>query len=69
MWLEEHEPRINYRRFDELAETNPKLIGTSCPYCNTMITDGSKARNKEEDIKVKDLVELVAESMETETKS
>lgn len=68
MWLEEHEPRINYKRFDELAETNPKLIGTSCPYCNTMITDGSKARNKEDDIKVKDLVELVAESMETEPK-
>ncbi len=64
MWMEEKEPRINYRRFDELASTNANLIGTSCPYCNTMITDGSKARNKEDDIKVKDLLELVAEAME-----
>ena len=64
MWMEEHQPRVNQKRFDELFETKPCLIGTSCPYCNTMVTDGAKAREQEENLKVKDLVELVEEAME-----
>ena len=40
----------------------PDIIAAGCPFCNTMMTDGVKHFNKESDIEVKDLAELIAEA-------
>jgi Fe-S oxidoreductase len=65
MWMEEDKPRVNDRRFGEIMDTTgePPLIGVSCPYCLTMITDGSKNANKEEQVQVKDVLELIADRL------
>ena len=44
--------------------TNAKVIVTACPFCMTMLTDGLKYKNKEEEIKNLDIAELIAQSLE-----
>ena len=53
---------INILRTKEALETNPQIIATGCPYCNTMMTDGIKFHEKEDQVVVKDIVELIAEA-------
>ncbi len=52
---------INELRTSDALETNPQIIATGCPYCNTMLTDGVKFRHRQ-DIEVKDIAELIAEA-------
>ena len=51
---------INIERTEDALELTPDIIATGCPFCNTMITDGIKSKEKEDKIKVLDLAELVA---------
>lgn len=60
---ENGDKRINIERTEEALETNAKIIATSCPFCNTMMTDGLKLKEKEEEILVMDIAELVASSI------
>ena len=53
---------INVLRTEDALATNPKVIATGCPYCNTMMTDGVKFHEKEAEIQVKDIAELIAEA-------
>ncbi|CAM1344476.1 (Fe-S)-binding protein [Tenacibaculum amylolyticum] len=53
---------INILRTKDALETNPEIIATGCPYCNTMMTDGVKFNLKEDQIVVKDIAELIAEA-------
>lgn len=53
---------INVERTEEALETQPQIIATGCPFCNTMMTDGVKSKNKEAEVLVKDLAELIAEA-------
>ncbi|MEQ3500741.1 (Fe-S)-binding protein [Tenacibaculum sp. SSH1-16] len=53
---------INVLRTEDALETNPQIIATGCPYCNTMMTDGVKFKEKESQIQVKDIAELIAEA-------
>ncbi|MFA7686727.1 MAG: (Fe-S)-binding protein [Moheibacter sp.] len=53
---------INIERTEEALETAPQIIATGCPFCNTMMTDGVKNKNKEAEVLVKDLAELIAEA-------
>jgi Fe-S oxidoreductase len=55
--------RINIDRSNEALETGANYIAAACPFCNTMLTDGVKLAEKEEEVKVVDIAELVAESM------
>ena len=57
---EKGEKEIFVERTEEALETAPDLIATGCPFCNTMMTDGVKHFEKEEDIKVLDIAELIA---------
>jgi len=50
---------INIERTEEAASLNPNYIATGCPFCNTMITDGVKLLNKEQDIQVLDIAEMI----------
>ena len=54
---------INVLRTKDALETNPNIIATGCPYCNTMMTDGIKAHEKEGAITVLDVAELIANSL------
>ncbi|MDT0559166.1 (Fe-S)-binding protein [Ichthyenterobacterium sp. W332] len=53
---------VNVLRTEDALETNPNIIATGCPYCNTMMTDGIKAKEKEGSITVMDVAELIANS-------
>jgi Fe-S oxidoreductase len=53
---------INVLRTKDALETAPNIIATGCPYCNTMMTDGVKFHEKETQIAVKDIAELIVES-------
>jgi Fe-S oxidoreductase len=65
MFLEETQgKRVNIERTEELLSTNPNIITTNCPFCMTMMTDGLKAKEKDDFVKVKDIAELVYENME-----
>ena len=66
MWMEEKEgKRINIERTEEALSTNAGTIGTACPFCMTMLTDGVKAKEASERVRVKDVAELLWEAVET----
>lgn len=50
-------------RTEDALETNASIIATSCPFCMTMMTDGIKYKNREDDMKNLDIAELVVQSM------
>jgi len=51
---------INHVRADEAMETGAEIVVAGCPFCNTMLTDGVKNREKEDQIQVLDLAEMIA---------
>jgi Fe-S oxidoreductase len=60
---EKGDTRINLDRANEALETGASVIAAACPFCNTMITDGVKNSNKEDEVQVLDIAELVAASI------
>jgi len=65
--FKEEEPgkiRINWDRANEAIDTGSSIVAAACPFCNTMLTDGVKAADREENVQVLDVAELVAASME-----
>ena len=64
MWMEETEGvRVNVARTEQAMAVNPNTIASACPYCLTMMRDGTKAKEVEETIRTKDVAELLAESV------
>lgn len=61
---EKGDKEVFIERTEDALKTDPKVIATACPFCMTMLTDGLKYKNKEEDIKNLDIAELVAQSLE-----
>ncbi len=64
MWKEEEhgDQAVNMKRYEEAVETGASCIAVGCPFCLTMMTDASKEAG-EEGLKVKDIAELVAETL------
>ena len=54
---------INIERTEEALTLNPDTIATGCPFCNTMITDGIKNKEKESSVSVMDIAELVEKAL------
>ena len=52
---------VNINRTKEAIATGAKTIAVACPFCMTMMTDGVKNQEKEGEVQVKDLAELIAE--------
>lgn len=52
--------RINIERSQEAIDTGASVIASACPFCNTMLTDGVKNKEKEDSVKVLDIAELIA---------
>jgi Fe-S oxidoreductase/nitrate reductase gamma subunit len=67
MWMEEEAvegyKRINDTRTDQLLVSNPQMIVTNCPFCLTMLSDGVKAAEAEENTKVYDVAEVLWKSI------
>ncbi len=64
MWMEELiGKRIYLERTQEALRTDPSTIAVACPYCMTMFEDGVKDEKAQDQVKVKDLAEIVAEAM------
>lgn len=53
---------INVERTEEALNTGATTVAVACPFCMTMMSDGVKNKNKENEVAVKDLAELIAES-------
>jgi Fe-S oxidoreductase len=53
---------INVERTEEALATGAATIAVACPFCMTMMSDGVKSKEREADVKVKDLAELIAEA-------
>ncbi|MEI4801075.1 (Fe-S)-binding protein [Bacillus sp. FJAT-51639] len=64
MWMEETAgSRINVARTEQALATSPTMIGTGCPYCLTMISDGTKAKEVEERVQTLDITEILERSV------
>ena len=61
---EKGDTRVNFERSNEAIQTGASIIAAACPFCNSMLTDGVKNRNKEEEIQVLDIAELIAQSIQ-----
>jgi len=55
---------INIKRTEEALETKPEIIAAGCPFCNTMMTDGVKNKEKEDAVAVMDIAELIAKAQD-----
>jgi Fe-S oxidoreductase/nitrate reductase gamma subunit len=65
MWMEIPAPkRVNVIRVEEALTVKPDAVGTACPFCLAMVDLGRKVKGVEETLQVKDVSELVAESLE-----
>ena len=53
---------VNIERTEDALETQATIIAAGCPFCNTMMTDGVKHFEQENNIIVKDVAELIAEA-------
>lgn len=53
---------INIERTEEALELQPGIIAVGCPFCMTMMTDGVKHFEKEQQVKVMDVAELIAKA-------
>ena len=51
---------VNHARTEDVVESKAEIVATGCPFCNTMMTDGVKAKEKESDVTVMDVAELIA---------
>ncbi|MCG8604932.1 (Fe-S)-binding protein, partial [bacterium] len=64
MWTdEEPDKRVNLVRFGDVEEVGAQLAATACPFCNIMLDDARKMKGREDDVDVKDIAELVAETL------
>jgi Fe-S oxidoreductase len=61
---EEGNKDINIERTEQALEAEPEIIAAACPFCNTMLSDGVKNKEKEGSLPVKDIAELIAEAEE-----
>ena len=55
---------INVERTEDALETQPEIIAAGCPFCNTMLTDGIKNKEKEGSVQVMDIAELIANAQD-----
>lgn len=59
---EKGDKEINVARTEEAMDSKAEIIAAGCPFCNTMLTDGVKSKEKSTSIKVMDVAELLADA-------
>jgi len=55
--------RVNHLRVDQALETKPEVIASSCPFCMTMLSDGVKDKEQMDNVRTRDIAELIADAM------
>jgi Fe-S oxidoreductase len=55
---------VNLERADDMLETQAGVVAAACPFCMTMLRDGIKHHNKEQEVQVLDVAELVSKAMD-----
>jgi len=63
--FKEDEPgdkRVNVERAEEILETGSSIVAANCPFCITMISDGMKAKDKQDDVMVLDISEMIVQA-------
>ncbi|MCT2538282.1 heterodisulfide reductase-related iron-sulfur binding cluster [Aquibacillus koreensis] len=64
MWMEDKTGnRINEARTEQAMRVNPTMISSACPFCLTMLSDGTKAKQVEDEIGTMDVAEILALSV------
>ncbi|PLR96591.1 (Fe-S)-binding protein [Bacillus sp. T33-2] len=64
MWMEEETGhRINVARTEQALAVSPSVISSGCPYCLTMLSDGTKAKEVEETVQTYDVAELLEKAV------
>ena len=68
MWMEEGEAggapaRVNLIRTEQALAVQPTVISSACPYCLTMMEDGTKMKGVDETVQARDVAELLALSV------
>lgn len=61
---EKGDKEVNVKRTEDVLETKANIVATGCPFCNTMMTDGIKHFDKEDDVEVLDVAEMIANAMD-----
>jgi heterodisulfide reductase subunit D len=66
MWKEDEpgDKRINIERSEEALATGASVVAVNCPFCMTMMSDGIKAFDKQEEVMVYDLSEMIIKQNE-----
>ena len=54
---------MNVARTEQALAVNPTMIGSGCPYCLTMLSDGTKAKEVEDQVQTLDVVEILEKSL------
>ncbi|AXT20131.1 (Fe-S)-binding protein [Flavobacteriaceae bacterium AU392] len=61
---EQGDKDVNVERTEQALDIKPEIIAAGCPFCNTMMTDGVKAKEKENNVAVMDIAELIANAQD-----
>jgi Fe-S oxidoreductase len=60
MWMEEQSgTRINVARTEQALEVQPSIISSGCPYCLTMLSDGTKTKEVDDVVQTLDVAEIL----------
>ena len=54
--------RFNQKRFERINEADPETLAVGCPFCLTMLEDALKSRSLEDEMRVRDIAELIADA-------
>lgn len=64
MWMDEKiGKRMNIQRLEDALTTKPDWIATACPFCVTMFDDAIKDKNRGDDLRIWDIIELVEQAV------
>lgn len=55
---------ISHLRMQQALDTNAGKLAVACPFCNAMMDDASRSMDVQNKIEIKDISELIAESLE-----
>ncbi|AZV43461.1 hypothetical protein BAOM_2852 [Peribacillus asahii] len=65
MWIEATQgKRINVERVEQALGLSPTMLGSNCPYCLTTLSDGTKVKEAEDQVKTMDIVEILGKSLQ-----
>ncbi len=70
MWMEERTgKKVNTERSQEALATGASRIAVACPFCYVMMEDGVKEAQRDEDVKVQDIAEVLLDAIESAERS